>query len=613
MGVKTLFTSPIKRWGKRALDNNRFVQRIFHRVLTSDYATRMLLTDNTAMLDLVSHSDFGKSDSHVILEQFLLEKMLLSPALHPRIVEWLNTQPRLVEELLSLSQLKRMSDRDSAYIASLIKHHNLYEDLVDREILEELFKYDETLDYILDNYLLRERLLFDERAIDRIVADPRYLEVLLTSGDVLHQLLHDERLQDALVAHTDILNDLLKHSSIAKAIANDPALQGTLSACFDTEYLLAILSPEQMLKRIEPETIGKHLGPDGLFAALDTSELAGRIKLADLLEEIDPNGRQFASYLDAHPTAVRTISMHQEAVKHFLSTPEFRDNLRLLEGVERASKLPYLRPAVVVCYPRSGSNFMQSILIHSTGMQNVSIYTNDPGSYDPLLTVKSHALSPDYLRDEYERLLKIDALPERIILIKRDPRDVMISFYEYTQKQRETTISQEEFLEKICFFYASTIDKTYSRHVDKAPMSILDAYKKHVQEWFIDRPSSVDALEIAYEDLVLHPRETFRTTLDYLDLDLPVAESYLDVKVSQYSDARRTRGVAYNWMHSDGQYAILLEGVERLLSKEIKALGYDSVHQSEPPPSTDSRTPKAESKKAKSSSKKHGKGTGKTS
>ena len=72
MSIKTVFTSRIKRWGKRILNNSGLAQRVFRRIVMSDQASRILLNDNVALLDLVSHADFGKSPSHAILQQYLL-------------------------------------------------------------------------------------------------------------------------------------------------------------------------------------------------------------------------------------------------------------------------------------------------------------------------------------------------------------------------------------------------------------------------------------------------------------------------------------------------------------------------------------------------------------
>ena len=129
-------------------------------------------------------------------------------------------------------------------------------------------------------------------------------------------------------------------------------------------------------------------------------------------------------------------------------------------------------------------------------------------------------------------------------------------------------------LKNVDFFYASTIDKTNSRRIQKGPLSVFSAYRMHVKEWFTKRPKNIDALEVCYEDLLLHPKQTFRDILDYLKIELPVAESYLNVKVSQYSDEDRPRGIVRSWESRADEYKTLLNHVEKFCAKEIDELGY---------------------------------------
>ena len=151
----------------------------------------------------------------------------------------------------------------------------------------------------------------------------------------------------------------------------------------------------------------------------------------------------------------------------------------------------------------------------------------------------------------------------------------MISFYEYTQFNRNATIRQEDFLDDICFFYASMIDPGSKRTLDKAPMSILHAYRKHVRRWFVERPDDLDCLVVRFEDLTSEPERVFRTVFDYLDLDCSLAREFLDVKVSQYSQEKRTRARAGGWKEDYATYKTLVDAVNEKLNEEIKILEYE--------------------------------------
>jgi LPS sulfotransferase NodH len=449
-------------------------------------------------------------------------------------------------------------------------------------------------------------------------------EFLSHRHGITSHLLRDREAADDILADRSLVQDIFGEKGTLRPLLEDAdrcrelGLDSAAAAWADPEQVLARLSPEEFqalfLKAYQRDQISSadlveilgtpafaeslsleklfsHLGitvvldtlieMDGL-AKVVKSAVADRVNahektetiIAGFLEKADPDGSHLAAYLAAHPEAVHSFSQNEEALKHFLKDGETRKRLRLLDAMERAAKIPWILPAAVVSYPRSGSNFLQSIIEHSTGMQNPSIYAAELWKRLPLLTVKSHALSPEYLEDEWERLIERKGGPERIILIKRDPRDVMISFYEYTQTQRNTAISQEEFLDQIDFFYASTIDKNYTRRVDKGPMNVAEAYRRHVREWFTERPESLDVFEASYEDMVLDPSKAFRAVLDYLAVDMPVAEQYLQVKVSIYSKEKRPRGAVHGWKDVQAEYAVLLDSVERLFSSEIETLGY---------------------------------------
>lgn len=177
--------------------------------------------------------------------------------------------------------------------------------------------------------------------------------------------------------------------------------------------------------------------------------------------------------------------------------------------------------------------------------------------------------------------------------------------------QRRTIIAQEHFLENVNFFYASTIDKTHSRKLDTGPMSVVDAYKKHVNEWFINRPESLNVLELCYEDLVHEPLEQFGGALDYLELDMPVAKAYLGIRVSLYSDETRPRAKAQGWKESAGKYDTIIAKVEELLANELELLGYKEavVDTQTATPSSDTSKPRPVKKNPATQPKKKAQGT----
>lgn len=241
-------------------------------------------------------------------------------------------------------------------------------------------------------------------------------------------------------------------------------------------------------------------------------------------------------------------------------------------------KISYSLPTYLISYPRSGSNFLQSVLSKSSGLCCKSIYALPHNYSEHILSLKSHAISYKYLLDESKRLVHTDNLPSKIILLFRDPRDVMISFYEFVLKRKNTKISQKEFLENVCYFYATYEGKDTSpleRQVEYSPLNVAEGYIKHIYNWFVKKPENLDCLVVKFEDLILSPYTEFKRIFDFLELDCSLATEQLKVKVSQYSDSKRQRGKAYEWVNCQDEYSKLLNRVNTLFHSEIKILGYD--------------------------------------
>ena len=82
----------------------------------------------------------------------------------------------------------------------------------------------------------------------------------------------------------------------------------------------------------------------------------------------------------------------------------------------------------LVSYPRSGSNFFQEVMKTKFHISSRSLYGDNPQD-STIRNLKSHAISYEYLKDECSFILGDQSSPNRIIVLFRDPRDVMISFF----------------------------------------------------------------------------------------------------------------------------------------------------------------------------------------
>jgi len=357
-------------------------------------------------------------------------------------------------------------------------------------------------------------------------------------AELLDRMLSERDLSDAvaaeLIARPALIDNLLGSSQFMARLAAD-------------EGLVQMMSAEPSMLR---EAVRSRLHREGI----DGARLEG---IDQILDAVLLGGRE------NEPQA----AAHQRAREH-------------------GRQVDYSLPGYVVSFPRSGSNFLQNVLEQSSGMACRSRYARlriNPCEY---LTLKSHAISPAMLNEEIrlQGLRKADT-PSKIIWLIRDPRDVMISFYEYTQSERGVAISQDDFLAKVDYHWATFAHMqqpvpyllTFPRRAAVEPLSVGEAFSAFRRNWSEHARRTGEVLQVRYEDLVDRPRETFATVFQYLELDCPLAEESLGDRVSLYSSERRPRGVAYGWRRHDARYRTLLDTVERVLGEEIVHLRYDAL------------------------------------
>ena len=490
--------------------------------------------------------------------------MTLRSSAAKRVAHAISSRQGVLGYLLQDERVLRHIDERPAVLLGILKASEVFPELMsNRETRETLALQEVILDWVeparrldgVDDDLI---LIHLKQEID---SGSLSFDKLLAQLDIQRLLDHlgPERLLDHLGPER-----LLDHLGPERLLDH-----------LGPERLLDHLGPERLLDHLGPERLLDHLGPERLLNHLGPGQFVEHLGLSRLLEHIDVSHSVILGSVIENDKAFKRLLNDERAVKKVCLDESLKRRFRFINAKRVAAELPYRLPAVITSYPRSGSNFVQSVLRHSSGLTNLSIYASNPDGVDITLTVKSHAPSPEYLRDEFGRIVGEPDWPARIVLLQRDPRDVMISFYEYTQYMRQATVHQEDFLENTCFFYASGIDREIRRRVDIAPLSVLQAYKKHVQEWFTRKPATVDCLIVKYEDLLAAPVEAFQRMFDYLDLDCPLASEYLTHEVSLYDDTRQHRAQSSAWKGHAEKYRVLLDAAHATLSDEMHVLGYE--------------------------------------
>lgn len=286
------------------------------------------------------------------------------------------------------------------------------------------------------------------------------------------------------------------------------------------------------------------------------------------------------------PVLLQIPHGHDETAHSACARPPFRKMKSLIRALwpaqktrhsRRARDFQYRLPTYLVAFPRSGTNFLQGVLEASSGLQCRSLYALPHTAPTEIFNFKSHALSYTYLVDEVRRLICEMDKPEKVILLQRDPRDVIVSFYEFVQARKDVPLAQNTFLNETCFFWATFLDKdrTLDRRVELAPLSVAEAYRRHVNEWYVAPPPDISILRLRFEDLVTDPASEFARVFDFLNLDCSLSTDSLSAKVSQYSTTDRERGEPYGWRQNVEYYPNLLAKINATMAREIRLLGYD--------------------------------------
>ncbi len=239
------------------------------------------------------------------------------------------------------------------------------------------------------------------------------------------------------------------------------------------------------------------------------------------------------------------------------------------------SQQPPVNPdALLVSFPRAGSNFLQNVIGSTFGGTCISMYQNWPTETHPLRTIKSHAPTPAYLEEECTRHAGKSLSDKPCILLLRDPRDVIISFYEFTMVKLNRKLDQGTFLEETDYFLSSAIDLGCQRRSLLSPLSIKSALNAFFKTWTrAVKSGRRKILTVHYENLVKHPIQQATCIGDNFGWK-PIANSEHAPPfelVSQVSkETERPRGRPRSWTLVQEQYADLLQTAEHLIDEAIR-------------------------------------------
>ena len=160
----------------------------------------------------------------------------------------------------------------------------------------------------------------------------------------------------------------------------------------------------------------------------------------------------------------------------------------------------------LVSYPRSGNTWTRFLVCNLINPDDPVNFAELESRIPEIYYVTDHALRA-FPRP---RVIKshecFDPLYKKIIYILRDPRDVLISYYEYQLKRR--VISEECSLKE---FLPHFMESTFEPKTG--------CWRDHVVSWMATRGSQKNFLLLRYEEMLINTHEEATKIASFLGLD----------------------------------------------------------------------------------------------
>ena len=236
---------------------------------------------------------------------------------------------------------------------------------------------------------------------------------------------------------------------------------------------------------------------------------------------------------------------------------------------------------VLLSFPRSGSNFLQNVVkSNDPSIQCTSIHGKGRFLRRRAL-LKSHANGDEMLRGELRGTWNRTA-PERArIVLVRDPRDVVISYYDFLQPVFSGEVTPDNLFEQdFDWLRAEYRRRTLGREVARPGEGMtggLYTLIHAMRDWYAGWEAAdgdMPTLRLRFEDLLSAPKESFDAI--FAHLGLPLRESYdgRDVLVSQQGTSDRPRGRAQGWRIAPETFHPLIARAEAEFAPQIARFGY---------------------------------------
>jgi hypothetical protein len=195
----------------------------------------------------------------------------------------------------------------------------------------------------------------------------------------------------------------------------------------------------------------------------------------------------------------------------------------------------------LVSFPRSGNTWTRFLIASLAHPGTEVTFTN----IERLIPDTASQSSRTLKRTPRPRIIKsheyFDARYPKVIYIVRDPRDVALSYYDFSRKYRH-------------FDDSCSIEQYVSIFVRSVPWSSWGTWGEHVASWIFTRGRNPNFLLVRYEDLKRDPEPSLRSIANFMGMEVSSDRLTQALEASSADRMRELeKAQAQDWVATKGK------------------------------------------------------------
>lgn len=204
----------------------------------------------------------------------------------------------------------------------------------------------------------------------------------------------------------------------------------------------------------------------------------------------------------------------------------------------------YPDDTLVVSYPRSGNTWTR-FLIANLRYPNLEVDFTNIEKLIPDTTLQSSLALKKVARPRIVKTHEyFDPRYPKTIYIVRDPRDVAISYYDYSRRNRfiDDSVSLDTFVKRFVSGDMTSVS--------------WGTWTENVASWVYTRGASPSFLLLRYEDVQVDPEKELRRVAKFLNIEADSARLQRAVERSSVERMRKLEKLQYDqWLSTQGYAA----------------------------------------------------------